>query len=46
MPIEKKERRKNSEIPMASQAHMCFSKTCTLPLLWKMADMFHLSYEG
>ncbi len=24
---------------MASQAHMRFSKTCTLPVLWKMADL-------
>jgi hypothetical protein len=44
MPIEKK--KKTVEIPMASQAHMHFSKTCTLPVLWKMADMFHWSYEG
>jgi len=34
MPIEKeKEKGKTVEIPMASQAHMCFSKTCTVPLL-------------
>jgi hypothetical protein len=37
--LKKKKEEKTVEIPMASQAHMRFSKTCTLPVLWKMADL-------
>jgi hypothetical protein len=44
--LKEKKEEKTVEIPIASQTHMCFSKTCTLPLLWKMADMCHWSYEG